>query len=162
MVQVAIYYDGDGSFNCFFTQRKKDRVVPIVPDEARTFGLDSVSSVSMLLTVKNIPQKTINALPWSKWRSHATRRDAGAMSAWAALATSYSTNKWFQCICTTQCSVSNVLVMGSWRCASSRFLVGCNCWTLNGEGLQHQDGHSHILAFQTVYLMIHVLVMSWL
>jgi pyruvate dehydrogenase E1 component len=95
--------------------------------------------------------------------------EAGAMSAWAALGTSYSTNNLPMIPMYMYYSMFGFQRIGdiAWAAGDAQaqgFLLGATAGrtTLNGEGLQHQDGHSHILAtrFQTVFLMIHVLVMN--
>lgn len=79
--------------------------------------------------------------------------EAGAMSAWAALATSYSTNNLPMIPMYMYYSMFGFQRIGdiAWAAGDAQaqgFLLGATAGrtTLNGEGLQHQDGHSHILA----------------
>ena len=78
--------------------------------------------------------------------------EAGAFAAWIAAATSYSTHQYtlLPFISTTPCLGFSALAIWRGRLAIFRpgFLLGGTAGrtTLNGEGLQHQDGHSHVLA----------------
>ena len=92
------------------------------------------------------------------------------MSAWAALATSYSTNNLPMIPMYMYYSMFGFQRIGdiAWAAGDAQaqgFLLGATAGrtTLNGEGLQHQDGHSHIFLrtrFRTVCRMTHVLVMN--
>ena len=77
--------------------------------------------------------------------------EAGAFSAWLALATSYSNNNlpMIHSIFSILCLASELMIcLGCGDSRARGFLLGATSGrtTLNGEGLQHQDGHSHILA----------------
>ena len=74
-----------------------DRIVPIVPDEARTFGMEAFSGrlVFIHLRVKNISQSDADQVMWYKESKEGVMleegiTEAGAFSAWLALATSYA------------------------------------------------------------------------
>jgi len=137
-----------------------NRIVPIIPDEARTFGMDSYfptakiynpngqnyTSVDreLLLAYKESPQGQI---------LHVGINEAGALAAFTATATSYSTHGeplipiyifysmfGFQRTGDAQWAAGDQMARG--------FIMGATAGrtTLTGEGLQHADGHSHLLA----------------
>ena len=136
------------------------RVVPIIADEARTFGMEglfrqigiynphgqnytpedrSVVSYYKEDTAGQVLQEGINEL--------------GAMSSWVAAATSYSTNDLPMIPFYIYYSMFGFQRVGdmAWLAGDQQargFLLGATAGrtTLNGEGLQHEDGHSHILA----------------
>lgn len=136
------------------------RVVPIVPDEARTFGLEGMfrqlgiySAVGQLYT----PEDSAQLMSYREARDgHMLQEginEAGAVSAWLALATSYSTNALPMIPMYMFYSMFGFQRVGDllWAAGDSQaqgFLLGATAGrtTLNGEGLQHQDGHSHLLA----------------
>ena len=136
------------------------RIVPIIPDEARTFGMDAYfptakiynphgqnyTSVdrSLLLAYKESPQGQI---------LHVGINEAGALAAFTAAGTSYSTHGeplipvyvfysmfGFQRTGDAQWAAGDQMARG--------FIIGATAGrtTLTGEGLQHADGHSHLLA----------------
>ncbi len=141
----------------------RDRVVPIVPDEARTFGLEGMfrqlgiySSAGQVYT----PEDSDALMGYKEAKDgHMLEEginEAGAMSAWVALATSYSTNALPMIPMYIYYSMFGFQRVGdlAWLAGDMQaqgFLFGATAGrtTLNGEGLQHQDGHSHIL-FGTV------------
>ncbi len=141
----------------------QDRVVPIVPDEARTFGLEGMfrqlgiySSVGQKYT----PEDNEALMGYREAKNgHMLEEginEAGAMSAWIALATSYSINALPMIPLYIYYSMFGFQRVGdlAWAagdCQAQGFLLGGTAGrtTLNGEGLQHQDGHSHLL-FGTV------------
>ncbi|MBS9780643.1 MAG: pyruvate dehydrogenase (acetyl-transferring), homodimeric type [Moraxellaceae bacterium] len=141
----------------------KERVVPIVPDEARTFGLEGMfrqlgiySSVGQ----KYVPEDNEALMGYKEATDgHMLEEginEAGAMSAWIALATSYSNHALPMIPMYIYYSMFGFQRIGdlAWAAGDSQaqgFLLGATAGrtTLNGEGLQHQDGHSHIL-FGTV------------
>jgi len=136
------------------------RVVPIVPDESRTFGMEGMfrqygifSQVGQLYQPQDADQLMYYKEDKSGQVLQEGINEAGAMSSWIAAATSYST--------------SNVITIPfyifysmfgfqrihdlAWAAGDSRargFLIGATSGrtTLNGEGLQHEDGHSHLFA----------------
>jgi pyruvate dehydrogenase E1 component len=143
--------------------RSKDfghRIVPIIPDEARTFGMDAFfptakiynpngqhyTSVDreLLLAYKESPQGQI---------LHVGINEAGALAAFTGVGTSYSTHGeplipvyifysmfGFQRTGDAQWAAGDQMARG--------FIIGATAGrtTLTGEGLQHADGHSHLLA----------------
>jgi pyruvate dehydrogenase E1 component len=143
--------------------RAKDfghRIVPIIPDEARTFGMDAFfptakiynpngqhyTSVDreLLLAYKESPQGQI---------LHVGINEAGALAAFTGVGTSYATHGeplipvyifysmfGFQRTGDAQWAAGDQMARG--------FIVGATAGrtTLTGEGLQHADGHSHLLA----------------
>jgi pyruvate dehydrogenase E1 component len=135
-------------------------VVPIVPDEARTFGMDGLfrqfgiySSVGQ----KYEPEDSDQVMFYKESKTGVLLEEgineAGAFSAWLALATSYANNKLPMIPFYIYYSMFGFQRIHdlAWAAGDSRargFLLGATSGrtTLNGEGLQHQDGHSHILA----------------
>ncbi len=135
-------------------------IVPIVADESRTFGMEGMfrqlgiwSSVGQLYTPQDADQ-----LMYYKEDKHGQIlqegiNEAGAMSSWIAAATSYSTHGIqmipffiFYSMFGFQRIGDLAWAAGDMRCRG--FLLGGTAGrtTLNGEGLQHEDGHSHIVA----------------
>lgn len=141
----------------------QDRVVPIVPDEARTFGLEGMFrqlGIYSSAGQKYIPEDNEALMGYKEAKDgHMLEEginEAGAMSAWIALATSYSVNALPMIPLYIYYSMFGFQRVGdlAWAagdCQAQGFLLGGTAGrtTLNGEGLQHQDGHSHIL-FGTV------------
>ena len=138
----------------------KDRVVPIVPDEARTFGLEGMFRQLGIYAAhgqKYTPEDQEQLMNYREAKDgHMLNEginEAGAMSAWTALGTSYSTNNLPMIPMYMYYSMFGFQRIGdlAWAAGDSQaqgFLLGATAGrtTLNGEGLQHQDGHSHILA----------------
>jgi len=135
-------------------------IVPIVADESRTFGMEGMfrqlgiwSSVGQLYTPQDADQ-----LMYYKEDKHGQIlqegiNEAGAMSSWIAAATAYSTHGIqmipffiFYSMFGFQRIGDLAWAAGDMRCRG--FLLGGTAGrtTLNGEGLQHEDGHSHIVA----------------
>ena len=141
----------------------QDRVVPIVPDEARTFGLEGLFrqlGIYSSAGQKYTPEDSEALMGYKEAKDgHMLEEginEAGAMSAWIALATSYSVNALPMIPMYIYYSMFGFQRIGdlAWAagdCQAQGFLLGGTAGrtTLNGEGLQHQDGHSHIL-FGTV------------
>ena len=137
-----------------------ERVVPIVPDEARTFGMEGMfrqlgiySSVGQRYT----PHDAGQILYYKEDRKGQILEEgineAGAMSAWIAAATSYANHNLTMVPFYIYYSMFGFQRIGdlAWAAGDQRargFLIGATSGrtTLNGEGLQHQDGHSHVLA----------------
>jgi pyruvate dehydrogenase E1 component len=136
------------------------RVVPIVADESRTFGMEGMfrqlgifSQVGQLYTPEDSAQ-----LMFYKEDAHGQIlqegiNEAGAMSAWIAAATSYANHGEPMLPVYIYYSMFGFQRVGdfAWAAGDSRsrgFLIGATAGrtTLNGEGLQHEDGHSHVLA----------------
>jgi pyruvate dehydrogenase E1 component len=136
------------------------RVVPIVPDEARTFGMEGMfrqlgiySSVGQRYTPVDAGQIMFYKEDIKGQILEEGINEAGAFSAWLAAATSYSTGADAMVPFYIFYSVFGFQRIGdlAWAAGDSQargFLIGATAGrtTLNGEGLQHQDGHSHLLA----------------
>lgn len=141
----------------------QDRVVPIVPDEARTFGLEGMFRQLGIYSASGqtyTPEDSEALMGYKEAKDgHMLEEginEAGAMSAWIALASSYSINALPMIPMYIYYSMFGFQRVGdlAWAagdCQAQGFLLGATAGrtTLNGEGLQHQDGHSHIL-FGTV------------
>lgn len=136
------------------------RVVPIVPDEARTFGMEGMfrqlgiySSVGQLYDPADSNQVMFYREDKSGQMLEEGITESGSFSAWLAAATSYSVNNYPLIPFYIYYSMFGFQRVGDlcWAAGDSQargFLIGATAGrtTLNGEGLQHQDGHSHILA----------------
>ncbi len=135
-------------------------VVPIVPDEARTFGMEGMFRQLGIYTSegqKYTPHDRDQIMYYKEDKKGVILEEgineAGAMSAWLALATAYSTSGRPMIPFYIFYSMFGFQRIGdlAWASGDSQargFLIGATAGrtTLNGEGLQHQDGHSHILA----------------
>ena len=135
-------------------------VVPIVPDEARTFGMEGMFRQLGIYTSvgqQYVPHDHEQIMYYKEDKKGVILEEgineAGAMSAWLALATSYSTNSHPMIPFYIFYSMFGFQRIGdlAWAAGDSQargFLIGATAGrtTLNGEGLQHQDGHSLILA----------------
>ena len=136
------------------------RVVPIVPDEARTFGMEGMfrqlgiySSVGQRYTPHDAGQILYYKEAETGQILEEGINEAGAFSAWLAAATSYSVSDYPMVPFYIYYSMFGFQRIGdlAWAAGDSQakgFLIGATAGrtTLNGEGLQHQDGHSHIMA----------------
>ena len=136
------------------------RVVPIVSDEARTFGLESLIAEVQIYAPEGQRYTPVDAglaLHYAESESGQVLEEgiteAGATATFTAAATAYAT--WGQPLipCYLFYSMFGFQRVGDllWALADMRgrgFLLGCTAGrtTLNGEGLQHQDGHSLLLA----------------
>ena len=137
-----------------------DLVVPIVPDEARTFGMEGMfrqlgiySSVGQLYDPVDTGQITVYREGQDGQVMEEGITESGATSCWLAAATAYANH---------DCPLIPFYVFYSmfgfqrigdlcWAAGDLQargFLLGATSGrtTLNGEGLQHQDGHSHVLS----------------
>ncbi len=137
-----------------------ERIVPIVPDEARTFGMEALfRQVGIYSSAgQKYEPEDADKVMWYKESKDGVMleegiTEAGAFSAWTALATAY-TNYNFPMIpfylFYSMFGFQRVHDL-SWAAGDAQakgFLIGATSGrtTLNGEGLQHQDGHSHILS----------------
>ncbi|SJM94505.1 pyruvate dehydrogenase, decarboxylase component E1, thiamin-binding [Crenothrix polyspora] len=136
------------------------RIVPIVPDESRTFGMEGMfkqlgiwSQVGQLYTPQDAGQ-----LMFYKEDKHGQVlqegiNEAGGLCDWIAAGTSYSTHNVPMIPFFIYYSMFGFQRVGDliWAAADQRtrgFLMGGTAGrtTLNGEGLQHEDGHSHLMA----------------
>lgn len=137
-----------------------ERVVPIIPDEARTFGMEGMfrqlgiySSVGQRYTPHDSGQVMFYKEDIKGQILEEGINEAGAFSAWLAAATSYSTSAYPMVPFYIFYSMFGFQRIGdlAWAAGDSQargFLIGATAGrtTLNGEGLQHQDGHSLILS----------------
>jgi len=136
------------------------RVVPIVADEARTFGMEGMfrqygihSHVGQLYRPEDADQLMFYKEAKNGQILQEGITEAGAFCSWMAAGTSYSTNGVQMIPVYLYYSMFGFQRVGdlAWAAGDIRtrgFLVGGTSGrtTLNGEGLQHQDGHSHIVA----------------
>ncbi|TNF18178.1 MAG: pyruvate dehydrogenase (acetyl-transferring), homodimeric type [Rhodobacteraceae bacterium] len=135
-------------------------VVPIVPDESRTFGMEGLfrsvgiyNPLGQLYTPEDRDQMSYYKESESGQVLQEGINEAGAMASWIAAATSYSNHGETMIPFYIYYSMFGFQRIGdlAWAAGDSRsrgFMLGGTAGrtTLNGEGLQHQDGHSHILA----------------
>ncbi len=135
-------------------------VVPIVPDEARTFGMEGLFRSLGIYAHKGQLYDPVDADQVMYYREDQAGQileeginEAGAMSSWIAAATSYSNHDIPMIPFYIYYSMFGFQRIGdlAWAAGDSRargFLIGGTAGrtTLAGEGLQHQDGHSHLLA----------------
>jgi pyruvate dehydrogenase E1 component len=140
-----------------------DRIVPIVPDESRTFGMEGMfrqlgiySHVGQLYEPEDAGSMMFYKEDQKGQILQEGINEAGALSAWIAAATSYANHQVQMVPFYAFYSMFGFQRVGDliWAAGDSRargFLLGGTAGrtTLNGEGLQHEDGHSHVLA-QTV------------
>lgn len=136
------------------------RVVPIVPDEARTFGMEGLfrqlgiySSVGQLYQPVDSDQVMYYKEAKDGQILEEGLNEAGSFCSWLAAATAYSTHNKIMLPFYIFYSMFGFQRIGdlAWAAGDSRargFLIGGTAGrtTLNGEGLQHEDGHSHMLA----------------
>ena len=135
-------------------------VVPIVPDEARTFGMDSLFRELKIYASKGQLYEPVDA---SMLLSYSEAQDgqileegiteAGSLASWTAAGTSYATRGIPMVPFFIFYSMFGFQRVGDliWAAADARtkgFLLGATAGrtTLQGEGLQHQDGHSLVLS----------------
>lgn len=136
------------------------RIVPIVPDECRTFGMEGLfrqigiySPVGQLYTPVDHEQVMYYREAKDGQILEEGINEAGAFCSWIAAATSYSSNKLAMIPFYIYYSMFGFQRIGdlAWAAGDMQargFLLGGTAGrtTLAGEGLQHQDGHSHLLA----------------
>jgi len=136
------------------------RIVPIVPDEARTFGMEGLFRQLGIYSSSGQLYEPVDAAQVMYYKEDKKGQmleeginEAGAMSAWIALATAYSNYRCPMIPFYVYYSMFGHQRIGDlcWAAGDIQargFLVGATSGrtTLNGEGLQHQDGHSQILA----------------
>jgi pyruvate dehydrogenase E1 component len=137
-----------------------NRVVPIVPDEARTFGMDSLfREFKIYAPLGQLYEPVDHDLLLSYTESSDGQileegiTEAGSTASWVAAGTAYANTGVPMVPFYTFYSMFGFQRVGDllWAAADSRcrgFLLGATAGrtTLLGEGLQHQDGHSHVLA----------------
>ncbi|MCU0930115.1 MAG: pyruvate dehydrogenase (acetyl-transferring), homodimeric type, partial [Burkholderiaceae bacterium] len=149
----------------FLTQLLRDqalgpRVVPILVDEARTFGMEGLFRQIGIYNPEGQKYTPVDKDQVMYYREDKAGQilqeginEAGGMSSWIAAATSYSTNNRIMVPFYIYYSMFGLQRVGdlAWAAGDMQargFLLGGTSGrtTLNGEGLQHEDGHSHILA----------------
>ena len=135
-------------------------VVPIVPDESRTFGMEGMFRQLGIYSTKGQlyrPEDADQLMFYKEDKKGQVLQEgineAGAMADWIAAATAYSVHGVPMIPFYIYYSMFGFQRVGdlAWAAGDSRargFLIGGTAGrtTLAGEGLQHQDGHSHILA----------------
>ena len=136
------------------------RVIPIVPDESRTFGMDGMfrqvgiySHVGQLYTPQDADQLSVYREDRKGQILQEGINESGAMSSWIAAGTAHSTHGLATIPFYIFYSMFGFQRVGdlAWAAGDIRargFLLGATSGrtTLEGEGLQHDDGHSHVLA----------------
>ena len=136
------------------------RVVPIIPDEARTFGMEGMFRQLGIYSSQGQKYEPVDKDQVMYYREDKKGQileeginEAGAMSSWIAAATSYSTNNRIMVPFYIFYSMFGFQRVGdlAWAAGDMQargFLLGATAGrtTLNGEGLQHQDGHSHLMS----------------
>ncbi len=136
------------------------RIVPIIPDEAQTFGLQTLFSMFGIYSSKGQMYTPVDAGSLVPYKESKTGQvlmeginEAGAMASFVAVGTSYANLSLPMCPFYIYYSMFGFQRVGDliWLAADSRckgFLCGGTSGrtTLNGEGLQHEDGHSQLMA----------------
>ncbi|WP_158367964.1 pyruvate dehydrogenase (acetyl-transferring), homodimeric type [Candidatus Williamhamiltonella defendens] len=136
----------------------KDRIVPIIADEARTFGMEGLFRQIGIYNPRGqqyVPQDHEQVAYYKEDAKGQILQEGinelGAASSWLAAATSYSTNDLPMIPFYIYYSIFGFQRIGDlcWAASDQQargFLIGGTSGrtTLNGEGLQHEDGHSHI------------------
>jgi len=167
------YYEGSGerklattmAYVHMLSKLMKDKeigklIVPIVPDEARTFGMESLFRQAGIYSHAGQlydPVDKGSLLFYNETKQGAILEEgiseAGAMASFIAAGTAYANNGVQTIPFYTYYSMFGFQRVGDliWQACDSRargFLIGATAGrtTLAGEGLQHQDGHSHVLA----------------
>ena len=137
-----------------------DKVVPIIPDEGRTFGMDPLFSEFEIFASKGQRYTPVDHKMLLNYKESESGQvlqegisEAGAIASWISSATSYSHANSPTIPFYTFYSMFGFQRVGDqiWSAADARargFLMGATAGrtTLNGEGLQHQDGHSLLMA----------------
>jgi len=136
------------------------RAVPILVDEARTFGMEGLfrqigiyNPAGQLYTPQDKDQVSYYKEDKSGQILQEGINEAGGMASWIAAATSYSTSNRIMVPFYIYYSMFGLQRVGDlcWAAGDMQargFLLGGTSGrtTLNGEGLQHEDGHSHVIA----------------
>lgn len=138
----------------------KDRIVPIVADESRTFGMEGLFRQLGIYSIEGQLYKPVDSGELMYYKEDVKGQlleegltEAGAFSSWLAAATSYNTNQLAMLPFYIYYSMFGFQRIGdlAWAAGDQRargFLIGATAGrtTLSGEGLQHEDGHSHVMA----------------
>lgn len=149
------------SLNLFLRDKAlAPKIVPIICDEARTFGMEGMFRQIGIYAPFGQLYKPVDADQLAYYREDSAGQvlqegitEAGAFSSWIAAATSYASNGVAMLPFYIFYSMFGMQRIGdlAWAAGDQRargFLLGATAGrtTLNGEGLQHEDGHSHLLA----------------
>jgi pyruvate dehydrogenase E1 component len=153
------------AFVRFLTQLVRDkeigpRAVPIIPDEARTFGMEGMFRQLGIFSQEGQKYEPVDRDQVMYYREDKKGQileeginEAGAMADWIAAATSYSNSNRAMVPFYIFYSMFGFQRIGdlAWAAGDMQargFLLGATSGrtTLNGEGLQHQDGHSHLMS----------------
>ena len=135
-------------------------VVPIVPDEARTFGMDGLFKVAGIYSHEGQKYRPVDADSLLPYREASDGQilqegicEVGAMASFMAAGSAYAVHGLPMIPFYIFYSMFGMQRVGDmvWGCGDMMckgFLLGGTAGrtTLNGEGLQHQDGHSHVLS----------------
>ena len=136
------------------------RLVPIIPDEARTFGMEGFFQKIGIYAHEGQKYEPVDSEQLSSYREDKSGQvleeginESGAMSSWIAAGTAYSNHDIEMIPIYIFYSMFGFQRVGdlAWAAGDSQargFLIGATAGrtTLAGEGLQHQDGHSQLLA----------------
>jgi pyruvate dehydrogenase E1 component len=136
------------------------RIVPVIPDEARTFGLDSLFPTLKIYSPHGQNYTPVDRELFLSYREdkkgqilHEGITEAGSVASWTAVGTSYATHSLPMIPVYIFYSMFGFQRTGDafWAAADQMtrgFVLGATAGrtTLNGEGLQHEDGHSVLLA----------------
>ena len=136
------------------------RLVPIIPDEARTFGMEGFFQKIGIYAHEGQKYEPVDSEQLSFYREDVKGQvleegltEAGAMSSWIAAGTSYSNHDISMIPIYLFYSMFGFQRVGdlAWAAGDNQtrgFLIGATAGrtTLPGEGLQHNDGHSHIMS----------------
>jgi len=144
-----------------------NRIVPIIPDEARTFGMDALFRQIGIYSPRGQLYEPVDRESLLFYNEEKDGQileegitEAGSMSSFIAAGTSYATFGFHTIPFYIFYSMFGFQRVGDliWAAADSKakgFLLGATAGrtTLNGEGLQHQDGHSQLIASTVPTLM---------
>ncbi len=136
------------------------RLVPIIPDEARTFGMEGFFQKIGIYAHEGQKYEPVDAEQLSTYKEDKKGQvleegitESGALSSWIAAGTSYTNHDLEMIPIYTFYSMFGFqrvmdLIWSAGDSQTRGFLIGATAGrtTLAGEGLQHQDGHSHLLA----------------
>ena len=138
----------------------KKYIVPIVPDEARTFGLEALFKIAGIFSLQGQKYTPVDANSLITYREAEDGQilqegicEVGALASFLAAGTAYSIHNlpmipfyFFYSIFGFQRVGDMIWTCGDMLCRG--FLIGGTAGrtTLNGEGIQHQDGHSQVVA----------------
>jgi pyruvate dehydrogenase E1 component len=137
-----------------------ERIVPIIPDEARTFGMDSLFPTEKIYSVHGQTYESVDQAMLLSYKEatdgqilHEGITEAGSMASFTAAGSAYATHGEailpiyiFYSMFGFQRTADSIWQAADQRCRG--FLIGATAGrtTLNGEGLQHEDGHSPLYA----------------